>query len=109
MSSKTSAVTRTHYWQEQVAAWKASGKSQITFCRVNHLNYGQFGYWVRKFHGQSIERMAHTPSKSGFVPVTPSPSAAMQGLSVLLPNGLAIQGICAENLACAQQLLRQLS
>jgi uncharacterized membrane protein len=90
-----------------VDAWKASGKSQKAFCRANQLNYPQFGYWVRKFFTQSNKETA--PSRSGFAAVTPSTPQAATGLSVVLPNGLEVRGICTNNIACVHQLLRDLS
>ena len=53
MSTTTVPDTRTHYWLEQVKAWKASGQSQLAFCKANDLNYPRFGYWLRKFRQQS--------------------------------------------------------
>ena len=54
MSSDTHSDARTHYWQQQVAAWQASGQSQQAFCKDHALNYGRFGYWLHKFRRQTM-------------------------------------------------------
>ena len=46
---------------------------------------------------------------SDFVPVIHAPQAEGGGLSLVLPNGLVLQGIAADNLPVVYQLLSRLS
>jgi len=108
MSTTTEAETRSHYWQEQIEAWQVSGNSQSAFCRTHKLNYARFGYWLRKFRRQV--RQDDDSPVSGFVPVTTlSMPYAGEHLNLLLPNGMEIRGIDADNLSLVPQLLNQLS
>ncbi len=106
--STTIAEARSRYWQEQTEAWQASGKSQLVFCKAHKLSYPRFGYWLRKFRRRAA-RDEHS-QRPGFVPVTtalvPDPS---ERLSLLLPNGVEVRGIGADNLLLVPQLLDQLS
>jgi hypothetical protein len=50
------------YWEERIQLWWDSGKSQIDFCRENHLVYPTFNYWQRKIacqdSGQSSDALS---------------------------------------------------
>jgi hypothetical protein len=95
---------RTQYWEEQIQSWKASGQSQQAFCRANDLNYARFGYWLRKLRRMSAEADRRP---CGFVPVvSPLPGSS---LSLVLPNGLELHGIAADNLPLVKQLVGYLS
>ncbi len=89
------------YWQGQINSWRTSGESQASFCKAHDLSYHRFTYWRRKFDEQ------HT-APGGFALVKYQ-SAGTSHLSVALPNGLVIQGIAADNLAVARQLLDSLT
>ena len=91
------------YWQDQIAAWGESGQTQKAFCEQHELNYHRFGYWRRKF-----QEPKPIDSKKGFVPVRQSPGRVTMGLTLILPNGVRIQGIESTNLQVVSQLLRQL-
>jgi len=36
------------FWQQHIALQKASGQSRAAYCRINQLNYDNFGYWIKK-------------------------------------------------------------
>jgi len=94
------------YWKEQIETWKGSGISQIKFCQTNDLPYHRFVYWRRKFEGGGRRREA--PSNgSGFAAVDYRPGFP-GGLTLSLPNGLVVRGICADNVPVVRQLLEQL-
>jgi len=107
MSNPSVSESRVRFWKEQVEAWQASGQTQQAFCLSHDLNYARFGYWLRKFRRQAMDK-PHTPS-SGFVPVTQSTVADTTGLSLRLPDGLEIRGISTDNLPLLRQLLGYLS
>ncbi|HHJ19689.1 MAG TPA: hypothetical protein ENJ84_07670 [Gammaproteobacteria bacterium] len=108
MSKLPTTDSRKQFWQEQIKAWKASGKSQKAFCKANDLNYPRFGYWLRKLRKADSLSTDKLPSESAFVPVTlktPSDSANASGLHLVLPGGLVIRGINGDNLPLVKQLL----
>lgn len=105
MANQEQSDQLSRFWQEQITAWENSGQSQTTFCEQHELNYHRFGYWRRKFLGQSKPGLKST---SGFVPVRPVPGRTSSGLSLTLPSGVLIQGIEADNLALVRQLLQRL-
>lgn len=108
MSEMTDPDALAAYWKEQVEAWKVSGLSQIKFCTDNELSYHRFVYWRRKFEGVTGRRPAKQGiSASGFAAVNYQPDVDV-GLTLSLPNGLMLRGICAENVSVVRQLLDQL-
>ena len=98
-SSETEGLAE--YWQGQINGWRASGESQASFCKAHELSYHRFTYWRRKFDEQHSE-------PGGFALVKYQ-SAGTSHLSVALPNGLVVQGIGADNLGVARELLESLS
>ncbi len=104
MTQPTSPDARTRYWQEQIDSWQNSDQTQQAFCKENDLNYGRFGYWLRK----SRQHSGQTATvQSGFVPVVAQ--AQDSSLSLVLPNGLELRGIASGNLVVVEQLLSRLS
>ena len=99
----------TAYWHRHMAGWKNSGLSQQKFCKNNNLVYHQFLYWRHKLKQTTNKSQQQTrqPSGSGFASVSIQP-ATEPGLSLLLPNGLIIQGIHANNLSLVSQLMTEL-
>ncbi len=89
------------YWQGQINSWRASGETQSAFCKTHELSYHRFTYWRRKFD----ERRA---GSGGFALVKYQDAGTSQ-LSVALPNGLVVQGIAADNLGVARELLESLT
>ena len=94
------------YWKQQVEAWKLSGLSQSKFCKANELLYHRFVYWRGKFEGVTRGSPAKQGS-GGFAAVNYRPDGD-HGLTLSLPNGLVVRGICTENLPVVRQLLDQL-
>ena len=103
---------REAYWSEQLQRWRASGLSQGAYSRREGLRANQLSYWHRR---EQRQQQASSPrSGSGFIPVqviTPPPGATpspAQGLSIRLSNGARIEGIDAQTLELAAQLLKGL-
>ena len=88
-------------WLPHIEAWEKSGQSQSAYCREHNLVKTRFTYWKLKLRPTESRRRAD--SVSGFVPVRVRGNAA-SGLTLRLPNGIAIEGICGDNLQLAQQL-----
>jgi hypothetical protein len=97
--SETSGLAM--YWQDHINSWRTSGESQASFCKAHNLSYHRFTYWRRKFDGR--------PAESGGFALVKYQSTVTSHLSVALPNGLVVQGIAANNLGLARQLLESLS
>ena len=106
MNDITEPQTLATYWKQQVEAWKLSGLSQNQFCKNNKLSYHRFIYWRGKFEGVNRARRRQDNS-GGFAAVSYRPDGD-QGLTLSLPNGLVVRGICTENLPVVRQLLDQL-
>lgn len=93
------------YWRQHVDAGKASGLSCAQFCKANDINYHRFIYWRQKF--EAAGRHQNSPSETGgFAAVRVQPDGHCE-LSLSLPNGLVVRGICADNVAVVRQLLNQ--
>ena len=107
MPSREESASLASYWKQQIEAWRASKQSQKAFCQAHDLNYHRFGYWRRKF----LEQAGETQRQRGrdLVPVTYAAQAETGSLSLVLPNGLVLQGIATDNLPVVYQLLRRLS
>ena len=105
MNDNESPKTREDYWKAQIDAWQASGQSQRAFCKANALEYPRFSYWLRKFRRRDVVATAPR-QETGFVPVVAA--SAGDGLSVHLPNGIALRGVSERNLHVVEQLLARL-
>ncbi len=46
------SVRLEEFWQEQMAAWKASGLKQMQYCREHQLSKHAFVYWKLKLLGK---------------------------------------------------------
>jgi len=88
-------------WLPHIEAWEKSGQSQSAYCREHNLVKTRFTYWKLKLRPTELRRQAD--SVSGFVPVRMRGNAA-SGLTLRLPNGIAVEGICGDNLQLAQEL-----
>jgi hypothetical protein len=106
MSHKATSGARADYWRQHIEAWQSSGQSQQGYCKAKDLNYGRFVYWRRKFREATTRRQRRT--SSDFVPVTCQPPAPTIGLCVVLPSGLELRGISADNVGLVRQLLSSL-
>ncbi len=106
MSDPTTPAALAAYWQQELNKWKDSDQSQKQFCRDNELPYQRFGYWYRKLEG-GTGRRKKTRKSSGFAAVDYRPENS-SGLTLSLPSGLVLRGICADNVPVVRQLLEQL-
>ena len=88
-------------WLSHVEAWEKSGQSQSAYCREHNLVKTRFTYWKLKLRPTESHRQAD--SVSGFVPERALGNAG-SGLTLRLPNGVTVEGICGDNLRLAQQL-----
>ena len=106
MNDITDPAELAAYWKEQVDVWRDSGVSQVKYCQANDLSYHRFCYWRRKFEEGEQHR---NPARDGggFATVDFRPEAS-SGLTLSLPNGLVLRGICADNVPVVRQLLEQL-
>ena len=93
------------YWHQQIDNWKKSCQSQAKFCKANELSYHRFVYWRQKFEREPGSKTKR--DSSGFATVDYHPELN-GGLTLSLPNGLILRGICANNVPVVRQLLEQL-
>ena len=105
MSEQPPRPSHAAYWDEQIRAWRASGQSQLGFCKQQGLSYSRFQYWRRKLARASDEGQTLAP-RSGFIPVRRQWPTDSAGLTLVLPNGAELRGICADNLVLVERLLR---
>ena len=94
------------FWKQHVEAWSLTGKSGAAYCKAHSLVYHLFNYWRQKFAGPA--RDAGKPTSTGFIPVRVESAPPAASLGILLPNGLRIDGVCAENIPLVRQLLAAL-
>ena len=106
MSDPTTPTDLAAYWQQHIDQWKISGQSQAKFCQANELSYHRFVYWRQKFE-RGPGSSQTTRESGGFATVEYRPEAN-GGLTLSLPNGLVLRGICADNVSVVRQLLEQL-
>lgn len=106
MSITDNPSDRHTQWQQYITAWQQSGLSQAAFCQSHQLSYHQFVYWRQKLVPQSDQAQPATSRQ--LLPVH-CRSEMNAPLSVILPNGLRIQGIDSHNLALVPQLWALLS
>jgi hypothetical protein len=78
-------------------------QSQKAYCQANALSYSSFLYWRRRF--QQDREPPGCSARPGFVPVTYAMAGSGEGLRVVLPSGVELRGITADNLSVVEQLL----
>ena len=101
MNDVTEPPVPSAYWKQQVDAWKLSELSQNQFCKSNDLTYHRFVYWRSKF--EAVTRRRHPKEGIGFTVVNCLPDSDY-GLTLTLPNGLVVRGICAEKSPAAASI-----
>ena len=99
------STERAFFWQNHLAAWRASGLSQRLYCLQQGINVSTFNNWVRKQRRSESSRSRS--STSGFAPVVCVPSSS--GLMLTLPGGLEIRGVDEDTLALLPRLLEALA
>ena len=46
------------FWGRHVTAWRASGLTQLRYCRRHRLSKGTLGYWASRLNKQTTTRSA---------------------------------------------------
>lgn len=107
------------YWQHQLQQWKASGLSGLHYCRQHDLSYSRFDYWKNKLSTQSQPQCSPAAS-SGFVQVVQCQEVPehqernhlhthrQSDLTLTLPNGAILSGICSGHIDTVVQLLERI-
>ena len=94
------------FWQQQIASWLSSRLSAPAFCKLHDLSCHQFSYWRRKLATPQLDK---ADSSAGFARVTLPPSQTTHpGLTLTLPNGIAISGLHASNIELLGAIMRLL-
>ncbi len=110
MTSKAESEALATYWRQQIKAWESSGQSRKSFCEQHDLNYHRFGYWYQKFQRKvSAPASSESSKATGFIPVMAKHQTVNSGLSLVMPDGVVVQGIAQDNLNLVEQLLVRLS
>ena len=80
-------------------------QSQKEFCQAHDLPYHRFVYWRKKFEGVA-RRPGRVQLRAGFTAVVRE-APFDTGLTLSLPNGVVVRGICGANVVVVRQLLDQ--
>jgi hypothetical protein len=108
MEQVSNPPSRRAYWRAHLERWRQSGQSQKAYCREQDLSYFRFQYWRRKLR-EDEQQDGQRTKPSGFVSVATTRSGLPSGLAVVLPNGIQLRGISADNLTVVERLLARLS
>ena len=99
-------LSREVFWQRHVTQWRDSGLSKMAYCKQFSLVYHQMVYWCSK--SEEVIDEAKIPANN-FVATTVAPTGGgSAGLSVLLPNGISIDGIDELSVGLVRKLVEQL-
>ena len=99
-------LSREVFWQRHVTQWRDSGLSKMAYCKQFSLVYHQMVYWCGK--AENVADEAKMPSNN-FVAATVAPTCGSSaGLTVLLPNGISIDGIDEYSVGLVGKLVDQL-
>jgi hypothetical protein len=90
------------YWANQVKQWKASGETQSNYCRRHNLKPHQMTYWSQVYRSKPQSESAS--SSHGFVALKVIDSAT-PALTLLLPNGVRLEGVHAGNLSVVREII----
>lgn len=73
------------FWRRHLGAWRDSGLSQAAYCRQQDVSLPCFGYWRGK-----LGAVVSPPAKA-LVPIVVSETpTSVDGIKVVLPNGLQV-------------------
>ena len=90
-------------WQQRLKAWRASGDSQLAYCRKHGLSRDSFRYW---------KKILETSGNSEFVEVSRSRSWSPGGVMEILIDGRVQiripQGVSAEHLRAVFRAVKEL-
>lgn len=87
-------------WQERVARWRKSGKSQRAFALEEGYPVRQVGYWVR--------RLSNEASRTAVIPVVVKQAPVAPALLVRGPQGWSIEVPAGTPAGWVAELLRGL-
>ena len=107
-SPRLQTLSREAYWHRHVSQWRESGLSKAAYCQQYSLVYHQMVYWCSKANSEGKGTKRTKASSSDFIAVTVSPTQSHCALSILLPNGIAIEGINEHSVALVSRLVEQL-
>ena len=107
MTTLEQGEARAAFWQQHIEQWRLSNQTQKAYCQEHDLDYHRFGYWLRRTVPRPTNQQVANKA-SVFVPVI-NRQASSAGLSLILPNGVVLQGIDSDNLSVVRQLLGTLS
>ena len=105
IKSEQSPSQRSTYWKNHIQAWHASGQTQTAYCRTHRLKLHQLRYWNCKF--EPSEAGKPKALGGGFVPVRISQRPS-EGLALVFPNGVKLEGINGANASLVRQILEWL-
>jgi hypothetical protein len=80
-------LERRSFWQEHFTQWRASGMSQVAYCRQQGLRLAQFGYWKKRL--LTAQAPATMPAATGFIAVHMASAGAT--LTVVLNDPLRVE------------------
>jgi hypothetical protein len=90
-------------WQYHLKAWRASGDSQVFFCRKHGLSRDAFRYW---------KKILETGGSNGFVEISRSCLSSSSGVVEILIDGRiqirVPQGVSPEHLRIVLQAMKEL-
>jgi hypothetical protein len=90
-------------WQGHLKDWRASGESQVSYCRKHGLSRDSFQYW---------KKILETRGRNGFVEV-PRPTLSSSGgvVEILIDGRIRIRapkGVSSEHLRIVLQAVKVL-
>jgi len=90
-------------WQRHLKAWRASGDSQVFFCRKHGLSRDAFQYW---------KKILETGGSNGFVEISRSCLSSSGGVVEIFIDGRVQiripQGVSLEQLRAVFQAVKEL-
>ena len=62
MTKNLSRAGKRSFWEKHIEQWKATGLSQVEYCRVNRIEIKGFRYWKRRTgSGSSLPALVELP------------------------------------------------
>ena len=107
MNDTMSPEALQQYWRNHVTAWENLGLSGQGYCNEHQLTYHRFVYWRQKYR-ENVDSRPASKKNSGFTAVVRSNASAKSGLTVVLPNGIELQGVTRDNIEVVSALVKQL-
>ena len=94
-------------WADHIQNQRNSGITQKAYCLQHGIQPHQFWYWQRKLRSSLVTpaKRADKQPTSAFMPVKVRLPVADQCLSIILTNGMRVEGIDEHNALLAQRLI----